>query len=237
MEPAGAQPSFIPHDAGIPVGRRESSGGLWDLLMLIGILALAVSSALAVGVFLYQQYLKTTINRDLDQLKQAKQRFDPTLVDKMTKLDNRMHSADQLLAIHMAPSAFFYALNQVTAQTVSYTNLELDVNDPKRITLKMQGVARSVNSIAFQADLLSKSGVFTNPIFSGLDRQKDGVHFEVTMLVNPGKINFESVVSAATNAGRVTTQPVVTQPIVQTSTSTHTSSTSTSSGGNSQNTQ
>src|SRR3989344_2394097 len=197
MEPAG-QPSFIPHDAGeSKAARRSSEGGLWDLLLMLGIVALAVSCALAAGVFLYQQYLKTSINRSLDRLREAREQFDPSLVNQLTRLDNRMQSADDLLATHLAPSAFFSVLDQITAQTVPYQGLEMEVNDPRRITLKMSGVARSVNSIAFQADLLRKSGVFTSPIFSNLDRQKDGVHFALNAFIDATKINFGDLIDVA----------------------------------------
>lgn len=202
MEPT-AQPSFIPHDAGTPMARRTSEGGLWDLLLMLGVVALVVSCALAVGVFLYQQYLKTTINHDIEKLKEARRQFDQSLVEDLTRLDNRMYSAEALIATHMAPSVFFATLDQVTAKTVSYNSLTMKVEDPSRITLEMTGVARSVNSIAFQADLLSKSGVFTSPIFSDLDRQKDGVHFNLNAFVDPKKINFEDLVNSALNTGGV----------------------------------
>jgi len=206
MEPAG-QPSFIPHDAGeSKAARRSSEGGLWDLLLMLGIVALAVSCALAAGVFVYQQYLKTSINRSLDRLREAREQFDPSLVNQLTRLDNRMQSADDLLATHLAPSAFFSVLDQITAQTVAYQGLEMEVNDPRRITLKMSGVARSVNSIAFQADLLSQSGVFTSPIFSNLDRQKDGVHFSLNSLIDATKINFEDLINIAMSAASGATQ-------------------------------
>ena len=206
MEPAG-QPSFIPHDAGeSKAARRSSEGGLWDLLLMLGIVALAVSCALAAGVFVYQQYLKTSINRSLDRLREAREQFDPSLVNQLTRLDNRMQSADDLLATHLAPSAFFSVLDQITAQTVAYQGLEMEVNDPRRITLKMSGVARSVNSIAFQADLLSQSGVFTSPIFSNLDRQKDGVHFSLNSFIDATKINFADLINVAMSAASGATQ-------------------------------
>lgn len=200
MEPT-AQPSFIPHDAGTPqTVRRTSEGGLWDLLMILGIVVLAASSALAGGVFLYKEYLDSTKKSQLAQLKEANEQFDKSLVEKLTRLDNRMESAEMLLGTHVSPSAFFASLNQVTAKTVSYTDLDVLVSDPRDIEVKMTGVARSVNSIAFQADILSKSGVFTNPIFSKLDRQRDGVHFALTMEVDAARINFENLVNSAVSA-------------------------------------
>ncbi|HEY4487210.1 MAG TPA: hypothetical protein VI483_00420 [Candidatus Paceibacterota bacterium] len=214
MEPT-AQPSFIPHDAGTPqAARRTSAGGLWDLLVILGIVILAASCALAGGVFLYKQYLNSTKNSQLAQLKEANERFDKSLVEKLTRLDNRMDSAEMLLGTHVSPSAFFASLNQVTAKTVSYTNLDVLISDPRNIEVKMTGVARSVNSVAFQADILSKSGVFTNPIFSDLDRQRDGVHFALTMAVDASRINFENLINSAISAAAApeNTAPSSSQP-------------------------
>ena len=204
MEPT-APPSFIPHDAGTPQNiRRTSEGGLWDLLTIIGIIVLIASVALGGGVFLYKQYLGATKNSQLEELKEANKRFDKNLVEEFTRLDHRMESAEMLLASHVSPSAFFAALNQVTAKTVSYTSLNLSISDPRNIEVQMMGVARSVNSIAFQADILSKSGIFTNPIFSQLDRQRDGVHFSLNMSVDATKINFETLVQDAIATSAIT---------------------------------
>jgi len=203
MEPP-PQPSFIPHDADTSGAVRRSEAGLGDLLLMIGVVVLVASAVLAGGVFMYRQFLSSTISSQLSQLKTARQQFDPNLVRQLTRLDDRMQTADALLAVHLAPSTFFAALNQVTAQTVEFTSLDMQVQDPHRIMLKMSGVAQSVNSIAFQADLLSKSGVFTSPIFSNLDRQKDGVHFNLTAIVDASKINFDDLAPSTSDA---TTNP------------------------------
>lgn len=188
---ANAQPSFIPHDAGTPASTRRRSGGLMDLLLILAILAFAASAALAVGVFLYHQYLSSVAAADLAKLKRAEESFQPALISQLERLDNRMHSAEAILSKHLAPSAFFTVLDAITAKTVSYSSLNITVAD--RIKLDMDGVAQSVNSVAFQADLLSKDGTYQNPIFSNLDRQKDGVHFHLAALINPDSINFQSL--------------------------------------------
>lgn len=185
------QSSFIPHDAGKPAKlSRRSEGGLADLALMLGIVAFAASAALAVGVFLYQQYLYSVRASDLTQLKRARDQFQPDLIQQLTRLDDRMQVADVVLGAHVAPSAFFNALNQVTAQTVFFSNLDMKTTDPHKVAIEMSGIGESVNSIAFQANLMSKSGLFSNPIFSNLDRQKDGVHFDLDVVVDPSKINF-----------------------------------------------
>ena len=208
--------SFIPHDAGTPARSRRSGGGLADVILMLAILAFAASAALAVGVFLYHQFLSTQANADLAKLASAEKQFQPELVDQLERLDKRMHSASSLLSKHLAPSAFFTILDAVTAKTISYSTLSFLVSDT--VKLDMDGVARSVNSVAFQADLLSKEPSFESPIFSNLDRQKDGVHFHLSTLINPDSINFEAL------TGSVSSVPTTPAP-VQTETSTNAPST------------
>lgn len=189
--------TFIPHDTAVAAAPRAHKGGLNDLLLLCGIVLLVASGALAVGVFLYQQFLQTQNTAKVSQLQRAEAAFEPSLIAQITRLDDRMHAASTLLGNHLAPTAFFQALDQSTLQTVSFQTLDIEAPDAAHITLKMQGVAQSVNSIALQADVFSKSNIITSPIFSNIARQSDGVHFDLTAVVNPAALNFASLVSSA----------------------------------------
>jgi len=171
-----------------------------DLFFILAIIALAASCALGGAVFLYQQYLHSAITSDLASLERARAQFEPALIKELTRLDDRMHAGESILTTHIAPSAFFDVLNQVTLKTVSFSSLEFQASDSNHITIKMQGVAQSVNSIALQADLLSKSSVFTSPIFSDIDRQRDGVHFSLKAFVDPHAINFVELVGGSVPA-------------------------------------
>ncbi len=206
---SGIKSSFIPSDAGQPQQVvRVGTGGIGDLLLVLGIVALAASVALGVAVFLYQQYLQTSADSHLAQLKRAQEQFEPTLVQKITRLEDRMHNGQVLLDAHVAPSALFDILNQITLKTISYSSLDFDAADPRNIQVKMQGVGHSVNSIALQDDLLSQSGIFTSPIFSNIDRQEGGVHFSLTALVNPLALNFVQLTGGG-NAPTLLQQPPV----------------------------
>lgn len=191
------QSSFIPQDAGstTSVSRIRSQGGLSDLILLLTIVLFVASLALAGAVFLYHQYLSTSAKSKVEQLQRAKEAFEPSLVHSLTRLDDRMQVADQILSSHIAPTAFFQILQQATLTTIEFTSLEFDALDPQRISIKMSGIAQSVNSIALQADLFSKNGTITNPIFSDINRQQDGVHFNLTALVNPASVNFVRLVN------------------------------------------
>ena len=196
---SGIQSSFIPKDAGkVAVAPRQpGGGGLGDLVLLIAIVLVVVSCALAGAVFLYDQYLQSSVATKLAQLERAKESLEPALIKKLTRLDDRMLAAEHVLSTHIAPTAFFLALAQVTLVNVSFSSIELDATDAKKITIKMPGVAKSVNSIALQADLMSKNGFFVSPIFSDISRQLDGVHFGLLAELNPAAINYATLVRGA----------------------------------------
>ncbi len=192
------QSSFIPQDAGAPSAgnsQSRSQGGLSDLILLMTIVMFVASVALAGAVFLYSEYLKKSAADKVVQLQRAKDAFEPSLIHTLTRLDDRMHVADELLAAHIAPTAFFSILQQASLTTIQFESLDFDALDPQRIQIKMTGIAQSVNSIALQADLFSKNGTITNPIFSNINRQADGVHFNLTALVNPQSVNFVRLVN------------------------------------------
>jgi hypothetical protein len=204
---SGIQSSFIPHDAGEPSrtqAQPPARSSLAELGLLVSIVLLVASGALAGAVFLYKQYAQTSEASKVQQLQRAKDAFEPSLIQELTRLDDRMRAADQVLASHIAPSALFNALQQATLATVSFQTLDFLATDPQRMTIKVSGIAEGVNSIALQADLFSKNGVITNPIFSDISRQPDGVHFSLSALINPVAINYVKTVGAAPAANTQT---------------------------------
>jgi len=182
--------SFIPQDTLIPEAPRTSSRkGAFDLFILIGIVLFVASATLAVGVFLYVQYLQTSGASKIEQLERAKAAFEPALINELTRLDDRMRAADEILGRHIAPTELFRVLEQLTLQTVAFSNFDFEAQ-PERMTLVMQGIAGSVNAIALQADLLSRSGIISNPIFSNINRQVGGVRFDFSAEIHSDALLF-----------------------------------------------
>lgn len=201
MAESPIQSSFIPRDAAAPSATKIPRGGLYDLLMLVSIVLFIASVVLGVGVFLYKQFLESASVAKLQELQRAEAAFEPSLIQKLTRLDDRMRVADEILASHIAPSAFFKVLEQTTLQTVSFKSLDIQVGDAQNVALKLSGVAQSVNSVALQADLFGKSNVIQNAIFSGIARQADGVVFSVAANINPGTIRYASLIGGGGAAG------------------------------------
>jgi hypothetical protein len=197
---SGIQSSFIPQDAGeekIAPSRIGGGAGFSELVLLLAIVLVVASGALAGAVFVYKQYMQTSLNSKKEQLQRAKDAFDPSLIQQLTRLDDRMHAGSTILSQHVAPTVFLDALSQATLTTIQFTNMAVDATDFAHVNVKFSGVAQSINSIALQAQVLSKNGVMANPIFSGIQRAADGVHFGLTLEVNPKAIGYEQMITAA----------------------------------------
>lgn len=189
------QPSFIPRDAGeVTHVQRQGTSGLLDLFTLVSIVLFITSGALGAGVFLYNQFLQTSSASKMDQLERASAAFEPALIHELTRLDDRMRVASEVLGGHIAPSAFFRMLEEVTVSSIVFRSFNFEGSDPQHMNIRMDGVAQSMNAIAYQADLFSKVGLVTSPIFSNIDRRSDGVHFNFTALLNPSSLNYASLI-------------------------------------------
>lgn len=194
--------SFIPQAPLSPVRNSapRSSGGGFDLFVLLAVVLFVASATLGAGVFLYAQYLNSSAVSKLEQLERAKQAFEPSLINDLTRLDTRMRAADVILGSHVAPTTLFSLLQQLTLQTVAYSSFDFSLAEDA-YTLTMKGNAQSVNSVALQADLLSKSGVISNPIFSNIARQREGVDFDFTADVHPEALNYSRQLSPVDTSG------------------------------------
>lgn len=211
------QSSFIPSDT-VQRGRNFSSRREGtDLFVLIAVVLFIASLALGVGVFLYEQFLKTSNASKVEQLERARAAFEPSLIRELTRLDDRMESGELILNKHLAPSAFFRLLESITLQTVSYRNLSFNAADKNQMTLEMSGFAQSVNSIALQADLFGKSGAVSSPIFSNITRETGGVRFDMSAIINPSAINYVQK-NAASAAAAIPQQSLQTQTTPQATT-------------------
>ncbi len=211
-----APPSFIPHDAGEAIHpHRRGSSGLLELFTLIAVVLFVGSAALGAGVFLYDQFLRSSLTSKKAQLERASAAFEPELIHQLARLDDRMRVAGDVLGRHVAVSALFRMLEQTTVSAITFRSLGFEGVESDRMTLRMEGVAGSMNAIALQADLFTKVGMVTSPIFSNIDRKPDGVHFSFNALINPSAINYTNLIRGVSQAlpEQIQTTPVPTEPV------------------------
>lgn len=185
--------SFIPSDARNLSSNATTGRALYDVALLFAIVVLIASLALAAGVFLYSQYLEADLAAKKEQVERVQKAFDPALMQDITRLDTRMRAGDTILRSHAALSGFFRFLEKATLETAGFKTLQIDASDHKTVSLKMTGVAQSVNSIALQADVFTKGGALSSPLFSNIARREGGVHFDFTAVINPDIISYAQV--------------------------------------------
>jgi hypothetical protein len=193
----GLSSSLIPHERITSAGPSSHRGGLEDVVLLLAIITLVASVALAGATFLYQQFTTTQIASKQQSLENERKALDPSTIDHLIKVSQQLKTADSLLTAHTAPSALFAALSQATLQTVAFDGISYNAEDPKKITITMAGTAQSVNSVALQAEVFAKNNVIVNPIFSGVNRQQNGVRFNVTAQINPTALSYEQIIAGA----------------------------------------
>ncbi|MDB5188264.1 MAG: hypothetical protein JWO50_784 [Candidatus Kaiserbacteria bacterium] len=211
----GLSSSLIPHERITAPGNQSHRGGLEDVVLLLAIIILVASAALGGATFLYQQFTTTQISSKQQSLENERKALDPSTIDHLVKVSQQLQTADSLLTAHTAPNALFAALSQATLQTVTFDGISYNADDPKKITISMGGTAQSVNSVALQAEVFAKNNIIVNPIFSGVNRQQNGVRFNVTAQINPAAVSYEQLVAGSAAVQQQTTPQ--TNPVQTTS--------------------
>lgn len=189
--------SFIPTQDAAPAPSIEYGKSFADIAVLLGLIALIISGAVSVGVFLYQQYATNALDTEKEQLKLGQKAFSTDAVEKLMRLDERLRLAEGILGAHTAPSVLFAILQETTLKSIQFTSLEYQQPSVSEITVTMHGKARTVNAIALQANMFSRHQAIKDPIFQVNEFTKDGVTFTVTMHLNADVIRFQSLIEAS----------------------------------------
>jgi hypothetical protein len=214
--PSNNAPKFIPDKAPVSSesGMVGSGGGLGDILMLIAIILLASSLAIAAGVFLYASYINKSLADKQQSLERVRDSFDKKTIEDLKLLDAQLRAAKDVLQKHSAVSELFKALEVLTLRSVQLTNFTYRVDSDNSIKLEMDGKALTVNAVALQSKILGANRhVIQNPIFSNLDLEDDGVSFNIRAEVNPDFVNFSNVVLKRMNEGVIDNQAQADQEI------------------------
>lgn len=186
--------SFIPKKS-LTAPTRQAKGSsigvffLFTLVIFIGVIALAI------GVFLYQQFIIKSIEQKSASLERASAAFEPAIIQEISRLDVRINSAQDILDNHKAISAFFDLLEVSTLKSVSFENLDYRTDESGRTTISMEGRARNFSSVALQSDIFGKNKFIQEPIFSNLNLDRKGdVIFNFSAFIDPRLISYEKAI-------------------------------------------
>lgn len=166
--------------------RRGVGLGIGSFISLIVFLA---AVGLSAGLFLYERYLTESIVTKKDTLERARDAFQPALIRELTRLDTRIQAAKEILEKHVAPSAIFGILEQVTLESVRYDSFDYSSNDGFP-TVSMAGVATDFEAVALQSDAYGENNFLIEPVVSDLDSEDGSITFAFKAGVEAQTVSF-----------------------------------------------
>ncbi|HYF12994.1 MAG TPA: PilN domain-containing protein [Candidatus Paceibacterota bacterium] len=189
--------SFIPKKP--LVSDRSGRGRSFGLLTLLCVLIFIASLLSAVGAFLYQGYLNTSLAAKKASLEKYEGAYDLPTIQTLVRFDSRINSARNVLQNHLAPSAIFFFLAQQTLERVQLTSFDFTVGDDGTAIISMNGLANSFSTIALQSDQLGASKVLKDVVFSNISVEPEGkVSFSVTATVDPSLYLYSKTLGSNT---------------------------------------
>jgi hypothetical protein len=194
------QASFIPKKP-ITVSSESPRRGV-SFLSLAGVILLLVTIALSVGVFLWKAYLDKSISSMSGQLQSAEATFDPSTINQLIQTDKQIETAKTLLSQHVAFSAFFDLLSQITLKSVRFNSFSYSMSNQK-ININMSGQANSFASVALQSDVFAQNSKYIqDPLISNLalDSSTGNVNFAFTATIDPSLVSYSRTLSQTTDA-------------------------------------
>ena len=190
--------SFIPKES--LVSERSPRPERRNPLVFVNLVAaaiLVVAVLGSAGVFLLKTYTVQSIASKKKSLDLQRAAFEPSTIEELLRLDQRINASSGLLKTHIAPSLMFAELEGRTNVNVRFKNMKFEPGGSGKYIVTMSGSARSFNAVALQSDQFGKSNIFKDPIFSNLNLDSNGdVIFDFTALIDPARISYATAVAA-----------------------------------------
>lgn len=179
MEPK-FQNAFIPKRPVVtkqtaPKVRKERS-----FFGIVGTLIFVAVVVLAILVYAYRFYLRANIASSDEALQVEIENLEPDVIRELALADERLKVAEGALSDHLVPSKFFEHLEDITLQSVRFTNFSYTAKPGENPVIVMSGISNDYSSVALQSDVFAEDEYILEPVFSGLNLSDGGsVVFEV----------------------------------------------------------
>lgn len=190
--------SFIPKKS---LARTDLSGKKpISLFLTLSFSIFLITCAVYGGAYMYTQTLEKGIEVKKKELKELRNNFDLSIIDKAKDLKARMKSAQELVDGHVALSSFFDFLEQATLKSVGYSSFQYSNKDGK-LEASLVGMAPNYASVAIQRDgfLLEteNKGRLSNFSMGGYKLDENGnVSFTLKASLNPSLFLYKNGFSA-----------------------------------------
>ncbi len=194
--------SFIPKQEIRTMGTRPASGFRYSMLSIVGFVLFFISVALAISVFLYQKTLIKNIDTMNAELVATRNKFEPSLISEMLKIDKRLETTKGLLNSHQAATLVFGLLEQKTLKSIRFTSFQYSTSPTGLLTIDLKGEASNFSAIALQSDVFDAEPKLLDPAFSGLNLDEKGsVEFDFKASLNKSDFLYKEVLDRVKNVG------------------------------------
>jgi len=159
--------SFIPR----PGGARAST---FSLSSIVGSGIFFIVLLIALGVFLYGQYIDNA-NAELERkISEEADQIDEDELAELVAFDARLNSVQKLLDNHIAASRVLKLLGETTVTSIQFSALEFATGGSAP-TVRISGLSPDFRSVAAQVGILRANDEFAKTLISELSIEEEEV--------------------------------------------------------------
>jgi hypothetical protein len=185
MEPNSPVTSFIPKKSVVEEAtpRQESSVGLVTAFVVIAFL---VTLVVAGGMFLWEKATVVQLATLKTNLENQKAKFQPEVIAKFKRTDDRLVVSSELLAKHHSPLKFLNLVQSIVYKDVSFSNVTYTRAEKEGVKATFAGEAKDYQTVILQSDYLNTNKYIKEYLFTGLVPKENGrISFSLTLTVDP----------------------------------------------------
>jgi hypothetical protein len=184
----GLKTTFIPKE---PITERERRPHNVDPLSFGSWLIFFFALLVAGGLYFYQFTLDKGVRERLDDIRNAKEAIDPSVVNRFDRLDKKLQASREIVNNHLAVSSVFDFLEKETLLSVTYRHFLFEVTPQGKPFLSIGGFGRGYEAVALQAEIFKNNDNFIDPVFSNLGMGGLGeVSFSVRTFIDGSSLLF-----------------------------------------------
>lgn len=198
MNPQFQQASFIPKKPLARSGKRrkgmsgKSVGIINGIALFVFVLALGAS----IAVFFYERNLNGKVASLEQKLTGAVEQLDLSFVEEVKLLDARLRVAEELLGDHIAASAVFRLLQEITLHRVQLTDVAITPSGAgaEAPTVTLTGRTSTFATLALQAEEIRSHSDITEATFDNIGLSEGGdVTFSASLTLDEKLIQYRTL--------------------------------------------
>jgi len=198
--------SFIPKkgESGSS-SKHHYAGG--KRLNLVAFLAFLLAFAVCAGLFFYKKQAQSKQAKAEQELIQARQAFEPELINELDKLAKTINTAETLVNEHTALTPLFPLIEETTLKSVQFSSMEVSISnestqtpetgdeesssEPSLATVSLTGTGPGYASVALQLSEIVDHDQLLNPVLSEYSlTEEEKVDFSIEFSVPQSELRY-----------------------------------------------